>query len=116
MSIKRKIKKLYRIIHPEKPQQFYQIDGFTLDMGEGHMLSITQRENPMYDRFVPYLGKLAGDESEKWIVDIGANVGDTTAALIKHTACKVLCIEPTEKFYRLCKANIVDFGCEYQQY
>lgn len=45
MSIKRKIKKLYRIIHPEKPQQFYQIDGFTLDMGEGHMLSITQREN-----------------------------------------------------------------------
>lgn len=115
MSIKRKIKKLYRIIHPEKPQQFYQIDGFTLDMGEGHMLSITQRENPMYDRFVPYLGKLAGDESEKWIVDIGANVGDTTAALIKHTACKVLCIEPTEKFYRLCKANIVDFGCEYQK-
>lgn len=84
--MKSKIKKLYRIISPEKPQQFYKIDGFTLDMREGHMLSIIQRENPMYARFVPYLGKLAGDESEKWIVDIGSNVGDTTAALIKHTA------------------------------
>lgn len=50
------------------------------------MLSITQRENPMYNLFVPYLGKLAGDESEKWIADIDSNVGETTATLIKHTA------------------------------
>lgn len=115
MSIKSKIKKMYRIINPEKPQQFYKIDGFTLNMGEGHMLSIIQREHPMYDRFVPYLGKLSGDESRKWIIDIGANVGDTTAALIKHTVCKVLCVEPTEKFYRLCKANIAAFDREYSE-
>lgn len=114
MSLKSKIKRLYRIIHPEKPQRFYEIDGFTLDMGNGHMLSLIQRENLMYDRFVPYLGKLAGNSVDKWIIDIGANVGDTVAGMIKHTACNILCVEPTEKFYDLCRKNIKGFGEKYQ--
>lgn len=98
----------------EKPQRYYNIDGFEMDLGEGHMLSLTQKYNPMYDRFVPCLAKLIQGNS-KWIVDIGANVGDTTAAMIKHTNAKILCVEPTEKFYKLLIKNINNFGELYSK-
>ncbi len=53
----------------EKPKRYYNIDGFDMDLGEGHMLSLSQKYNPMYDRFVPYLAKLVQDNSQ-WIVDV----------------------------------------------
>lgn len=98
----------------EKPQRYYNIDGFDMDLGEGHMLSLTQKYNLMYDRFVPYLAKLVHGNSQ-WIVDIGANVGDTTAAMIKHTNAKILCVEPTEKFYKLLIKNTNNFGELYNK-
>lgn len=98
----------------EKPKRYYNIDGFDMDLGEGHMLSLIQKYNPMYDRFVPYLAKLVQGNS-KWIVDIGANVGDTTAAMIKHTNANILCVEPTEKFYNLLIKNISNFGELYNK-
>lgn len=106
------LNKIYRQF--EKPQRYYKIDGFDMDLGEGHMLSLTQKYNPMYDRFVPYLAKLVQGNS-KWIVDIGANVGDTTAAMIKYTNSKILCVEPTEKFYKLLIKNINNFGEQYNK-
>ena len=108
------VKRIYNKIQRklEKPQRYYNIDGFEMDMGEGHTLSLTQKYNPMYDRFVPYLASLAENEDE-WIVDIGANVGDTTAAMIKHTKAKILCVEPTVKFYELLKKNVNNFGVEF---
>lgn len=98
----------------EKPKRYYNIDGFDMDLGQGHMLSLIQKYNPMYDRFVPYLAKLVQGNS-KWIVDIGANVGDTTAAMIKHTNANILCVEPTEKFYNLLIKNISNFGELYNK-
>ena len=98
----------------EKPKRYYNIDGFDMDLGEGHMFSLIQKYNPMYDRFVPYLAKLVQGNS-KWIVDIGANVGDTTAAMIKHTNANILCVEPTEKFYNLLIKNISNFGELYNK-
>lgn len=106
------LNKIYRQF--EKPQRYYKIDGFDMDLGEGHMLSLTQKYNPMYDRFVPYLAKLVQGNS-KWIVDIGANVGDTTAAMIKHTNANILCVEPTEKFYKLLIKNLNNFGEQYNK-
>lgn len=101
----------------EKPERFYNIDGFNMDLGEGHMLSLSQKNHPMYDRFVPFLGLLSerckSIGGKKYIIDIGANVGDTTAALIRHTSAHVICVEPTKKFYELCKKNIQGFGEEY---
>lgn len=110
------IKRIYNKVQRklEKPQRYYNIDGFDMDMGEGHTLSLTQKYNPMYDRFVPYLASIANKEDE-WIVDIGANVGDTTAAMIKHTKAKILCVEPTAKFYKLLIKNVQNFGNEYSQ-
>lgn len=112
------LKKTYHDLTKEKPLRFYSIDGFLLDMGEGHQLSLTQKYHPMYDRFVPYLGKLVenvmvSQSSRGVILDIGANVGDTCAGMIKHTSADYICVEPTTKFFNLLKDNIKKFGPAY---
>ena len=62
----------------------------------------------MFSRIIPYLGELAEKiRGESGIVvDLGANVGDTVAAIIKHTNAVVLCIEPTDEYYRLLNKNL----------
>lgn len=78
------------------------------------MLSLIQKRCLMYDRFVPYLGKLADAKAEAslnpkesfWIIDIGANVGDTVAAFVRHTKAAVICVEPTKKFIGLLEKNV----------
>ncbi len=66
----------------------------------------------MYDRFVPYLGMLANTNKGVFI-DIGANVGDTVAALVRHTDAKIICVEPISQFYALLCKNIKNFGSTY---
>jgi len=94
----------------------YEIDGFKMNMGENSVLPQLQRDNLMYDRFVPYLAMLAdecqGKDPSAWIVDIGANVGDTVASMIRHTCANVVCVEPTDEYYKLCQENIQGFGYE----
>lgn len=99
-----------------KNDRFYDIDGFLLDLGEEHPLPETQRIFPMYDRLIPYLGKLVEMTSNiqnKWIIDIGANVGDTVAAIVRHTAANILCVEPTSEYFAICEKNISRFGKEF---
>jgi methyltransferase, fkbM family len=109
----KKVYHFYKKISAEKPMRYYEIDGFQMDMGEGHMLSLNQNNCPMYDRFVPFLGRLAdekmkrmGQDENCWIIDIGANVGDTVAGFIRHTRAEVVCVEPTKKFMLLLQKNI----------
>ncbi len=99
----KKIQRVFKSAGNNEMQRFYNIDGFILDLGEGHTLPVYQNDHPMYDKFVPYLGVIANDCSARYLLDIGANVGDTTAALIRHTSANVVCVEPTKKFYELCK-------------
>ena len=111
----KKIANAYRKWNAEKPERYYIIDGFDMDLGEGHGLQLTQKYNPMYDRFVPYLGMIADAKNiiDPVMVDIGANVGDTVAAFIRHTKSNVICVEPTRKFHNLCRKNIDGFGHYY---
>lgn len=82
------------------------------------MLPIYQTQYQMYDRFVPYLGMLADkkrkDSPLSWILDIGANVGDTAVALIKHTDAKVLCIESDKYFFTILRRNLKNLGKKYE--
>lgn len=100
------LNRMKRCFH--KPKRHYEIDGFLLDMGENHLLSDYQEDCPMFSRIIPYLGELAEKiRGESGIVvDLGANVGDTVAAIIKHTNAVVLCIEPTDEYYRLLNKNL----------
>ena len=92
-----------------KPKRYYDIDGFILDMGAHHLLSLYQEDCPMFARFIPYLGEIGQKvrPTGSVIVDLGANVGDTAAAIIKHTNADLLCIEPTHAYYALLKKNIL---------
>lgn len=81
----------------------YVIDGINIELSKGHMLEKYQKDFCMYDRILPYIAQMS---SGGWIVDIGANVGDTTAAMVKHTDSSFLCIEPNDVFYTLLERNV----------
>lgn len=90
----------------------YSIDGFVLELDKHSMLPLFQKENPMYDRFIPYLGEIA-DKKRGVLIDIGANIGDTVAGIIKHTSQRIICIEPVKQFFELLTKNVRNFGVPY---
>lgn len=94
----------------------YRIDGNSIDLGEGHALPTYQKQFKMYDRFVPYLGQMVQKKEGKYVIDIGANVGDTLAAMINHTSDMFLCIEPVSDFYNLLLQNIQRMGVANRVY
>lgn len=112
MLIHGMLKRLNRCFHRSK--RHYEIDSFVLDMGKNHLLSNYQEDCPMFSRIIPYLGELAeGVRGEQGvIVDLGANVGDTVAAMIKHTNAHILCIEPTDEYYDLLNKNLFVMNAE----
>ena len=79
-----------------------------LDMGDNHLLSLYQEDCRLYSHFIPYLAELANEirGEQGAIIDLGANVGDTVAAMIRNTTGKVLCIEPADEYYKLLKKNV----------
>lgn len=87
----------------------YVIEGVCIDLGEGHALPSYQKYFKMYDRFIPYLAKMTQEKTGKYIIDIGANVGDTLAAMLNHTDDNFLCIEPVGQFFNLLASNIQHF-------
>lgn len=84
----------------------YYIGNRKVQMDENHALPQMQRELMMYDRFVPFLGKLTQKKSGKYIIDIGANIGDTVMAMWDYTDDKFLCIEPADVFLNMGKKNV----------
>lgn len=60
----------------------------------------------MYDRWLPFLANIIDDG---YIVDVGANIGDTVAWMYPNTQAKFLCIEPGDEFYGCLKKNIARF-------
>lgn len=93
----------------ENPEN-YIIEGYAIDLGKGHALPIYQKQFKMYDRFMPFLGKMAQSKEGELIIDIGANVGDTLAAMLNYTNDTFLCIEPVKAFYNLLVKNIRSMG------
>lgn len=113
--VKRILGKAYRMYKratEEKAPETYIIDGFKVHLGKNHVLPIYQKRFPMYDRFIPYLATCAKNEDDI-VIDIGANVGDTTLAMIKHTKAQIVCVEPADVFYELCLENISNASNEF---
>lgn len=84
----------------------FYIGGRRILLDENHALPQMQKELPMYDRFAPYLAKLTQGKEGKYIIDIGANIGDTVFAMWDHTEDNFICVEPTDLFYDLGEKNI----------
>lgn len=94
---------LKKLVFRRTLSEMYSIDGMNLDLGKNHKLPQYQKEFAMYDRINPCLAYFS---MEGVIIDIGANVGDTVIAMLKHTDSRFLCIEPNNEFYGLLKKNI----------
>lgn len=79
--------------------------GVVIHLPADHRLPEYQRAHPLYDRFLPRLA--AALPAGAHVVDVGANVGDTLAAM--HAASPALaftCIEPDARFGTYLDANI----------
>jgi FkbM family methyltransferase len=84
---------------PQKKQapQEYKVGDYSITLPPGHSLPEYQATNRLYDRFPLALGhsKYSG-----WILDIGANIGDTLAALSSFNPKKIVCIEPDAEWFQ----------------
>lgn len=83
----------------------HDIMGIPLILPCEHMLPVWQKKFPKYDKFLYFLVKKLPENSN--IVDVGANCGDTLAAILSAGPhLRYLCIEPSAKYYSYLLHNI----------
>lgn len=94
------------------------IDGFKTQLNSEHIPKY-RKSCLMYDTIFPYLALLeenimckAGYRNH-WIIDIGANVGDSVLGMIRNTTSNILAVEPTESFYTLMLENFEKLDKDY---
>lgn len=83
----------------------YTIGEHTVLLNREHLLPEYQSRYRLYDRFLPILCKQF-DHPDHWIVDVGANVGDTAVAVAQACRNPILCVEGDDDFFRLLEHNI----------
>ena len=77
---------------------------YEIEIPPNYGLPNIQKNNKLYDRFLPILAKYLS--SEKLIIDIGANIGDTTIARLQNCDNPIICIEPSNIFFPYLERNI----------
>lgn len=94
-------------IFDENKEIEYTIDGLNIKLNMKHMLPIYQEKFCYYDKINSYLAEVSyNGGSNGIIIDIGANVGDTTVSMLKHTESSFLCVEPDKKYYEILRNNV----------
>jgi len=88
------------------PQEFdYLINGLVLKLPMGHRLPTYQAKYLKYDKFLPFIVKRL--EVGSSILDIGANCGDTLAAIVPAGPRLRYCaVEPSDNYYKYLEQNI----------
>lgn len=100
----RKIKSLFK-------KNKYIIGGFEIDTPKGYALQQHQQFHKLYDKFLPALSKFI--DSNKTIIDIGANIGDTAYSILQQCKNPMICIEPSDVFFPYLQRNISKLPNEY---
>lgn len=59
----------------------YHYKEYSIKLPANHMLPVYQKYHPKYDRFLPHLVKYI--EPSDTVIDVGANVGDTLAGIVR---------------------------------
>ena len=77
-----------------------------LELPLSHELPFYQHDHPRYDR---QLGAIAAELGGP-VVDIGANVGDTAAAIRAESDVPILCVEGDPAFFALLERNARAIG------
>lgn len=89
----------------------HYIGPFVLELPEGHLLPQYQMRWPRYDKALGELAKIIQDKYLGYCaIDIGANVGDTCAALNNYVRVPTLCIEGSTSFHECLYRNAKRIG------
>jgi FkbM family methyltransferase len=91
----------------------YKIGSYKIQIPTSSKLPKNQKAHPLYDRFLPVLAKNL--RAEGVIIDVGANVGDTLAAMIGQGDNSFVCIEPSDFFYKYLKKNTQNLNLKTAQ-
>jgi FkbM family methyltransferase len=97
-----KLKNLFKY-KSKKITRNYYFGEYFITLSENHVLDKYQERFPLYDRFLPnFCSKL-----NNLIVDIGANIGDTSVAIYsKNLQSDIIGVEPDKTFFNECISNI----------
>jgi FkbM family methyltransferase len=83
----------------------YQYNSFFIELPAEHLLPLYQKHHKLYDRFLPHISKYLASEST--VVDVGANCGDTVAAMYESNKnLAFICVEPDEVFFKFLQKNV----------
>jgi FkbM family methyltransferase len=91
-------------------EQCLQIGGRAIVLPPGHRLPHFQRRDPTYDTYAMSLvGAIAEHAESVCVIDVGANIGDTTMAMIESGAnVRVVAVEGDPEFLRYLHRNTND--------
>jgi FkbM family methyltransferase len=84
----------------------YRIDGVELELPLSHELPFYRHDHPEYDRAIGRIARLLAGPA----VDVGANVGDTAAAIRAESDVPVLCVEGDPRSFALLVRNARRLG------
>jgi FkbM family methyltransferase len=83
----------------------YRIGAHSLRLPAGHALPRYQEAHRLYDRFPLILGEVLPHGDADLIIDVGANVGDTAAALCSVPGRRIVCIEASSRYFDFLQDN-----------
>ncbi|MCW2275366.1 FkbM family methyltransferase [Rhodoblastus acidophilus] len=88
----------------------YRIGAHVIVLPPGHALDKFRAHHPGYERPIEVISGLVAEKYEGLTaIDVGANVGDTAAFMVKDARCRVLCIEGNARFSSLLQQNVRSF-------
>lgn len=83
----------------------YHYKNFSILIPLYHSLPDYQKKNPKYDKILPVICKYI--KQNEMIIDIGANIGDSLAAMVDENSNPIyLCIEPEDEFFSYLTMNL----------
>lgn len=82
---------------------YYEVRGFKLQLPTEHALPRYQAAHRLYDRFIGVLGDCLPQDS--LVLDIGANIGDSAAALCGTGRKRIICVEGSKSFFQFLTRN-----------
>ena len=82
--------------------QKYKMGDYQIVIPSSSNLPRNQKRHPFYDKFLPVL---VAHLPPGTVIDVGANVGDTLAAMAQKCSNSFICIEPSKKFFRYLEKN-----------
>ena len=92
--------------------QRYKIGELKIIIPSSMNLPRFQKKYPLYDKFLPVL---ASHLPSGTVIDVGANVGDTLAAMAQKCSNSFICIEPLNKFFNYLEKNATEIQLKYKR-